>query len=160
MINRMNLICQQMMMMKKFNMRVMRNLKKKEPFGMSKVCGVSYQVPGFPAGLFYVPGFPPGIFLCSLFKVGVAHFNFFCVITKKFKYMPHCSEQTIQYSFKIHIFLTLGWNLDPCDMHIMAPRLMIGMEVGSSEIRSELDYILLFFPMNFIRDSVILATKS
>ena len=42
MINRMNLICQQMMMMKKFNMCVMRNLKKKEPFGMAKVCGVSY----------------------------------------------------------------------------------------------------------------------
>ena len=39
--NRMNSICQQMMMMT-FNMCVMRNLKKKEPFGMDKVCGVSY----------------------------------------------------------------------------------------------------------------------
>ena len=44
-------------------------------------------------------------------------------------------------------------------MHVMAPRLIIGMEVGSSEIKFELDYILLFFPMNFIRDSVILATN-
>ena len=40
----------------------------------------------------------------------------------------------------------------------MAPRL-IGMEVGSSEVKSELDYILLFFPMKFIRDSVIPATN-
>ena len=39
--NKMNSICQQMMM-KKFNMSVTRNLKKKEPFGMAKVCGVSY----------------------------------------------------------------------------------------------------------------------
>ena len=40
----------------------------------------------------------------------------------------------------------------------MAPRL-IEMVVGSSEIKSELDYILLFFPMNFIRDSDIPATN-
>ena len=40
----------------------------------------------------------------------------------------------------------------------MAPWL-IGMEVGNSEIKSELDYILLFFPMNIIRDSVIPATN-
>ena len=39
--NKMNSICQQMIM-KKFNMSVTGNLKKKEPFGMDKVCGVSY----------------------------------------------------------------------------------------------------------------------
>ena len=40
----------------------------------------------------------------------------------------------------------------------MAPRL-IGIGVGSSEIKSEHDYILLLFPMNVIRDSVIPATN-
>ena len=44
-------------------------------------------------------------FLCARFssrycfawsvQSGVAHFSFFCAITKEFKHMSHCSEQTI-----------------------------------------------------------------
>ena len=53
----------------------------------------------------------------------------------------------------------LGWVLDPRDRPILGPQL-IDKETGCFEIRSELDFVLYFWPMEYFCNTVISATNT
>ena len=56
-------------------------------------------------------------------------------------------------------FLFLGWVLDPRDRLILGSRLM-NMETGCFGIRSEIDFVVHFLPMEYVRNTVIPATNT
>ena len=59
----------------------------------------------------------------------------------------------------VDLFTILGWTVDPQDRPNLGPRLM-DMEAGCFEIRSELDFVLHFLPMEYLRSTVIPATNN
>ena len=53
-------------------------------------------------------------------------------------------------------YLISGWNIDPCDRQVIGPRLM---GIDSYKIKPELDFIIHFLPLDFIKTEVIHSTN-